>query len=51
MGAGQELKTFDIDNSYGMEALARMMTDIEDGDGKAAPVEGIEVRDEFSKSQ
>ena len=41
LGAGQDLKSFDVDNRYGLEALKRIMDDCT---GQTGPIAGVEVR-------
>ena len=44
---GQELKSFDVDNAYGLEALTRMLTDIEEG---GPPMDNVNVTDGWYKN-
>jgi hypothetical protein len=40
LGAGQDLKSFDIDNKYGQEALKRILGDC---CGESRPMQGVQV--------
>ena len=41
LGAGHDLRNFDIDNNYGREALQRVLEDI---CGESLPLEGVKAR-------
>ncbi len=45
LGAGQDLKSFDVDNRWGLEALKRIMDDCT---GQTAPIAGVEVSNQSS---